>query len=503
MTEYWTATSGVLPEFPSLREDLEVDVAIVGAGIVGLTAAELLARGGKSVVVLEARRVGRQATGKSTAKVTSQHGLVYHKLIGDLGEERARAYGAANEAAIRRIADFVEKLPIDCGFERQPAYVYSRTDEGVAAVHAEVEAAARLGLPASSTRDLALPFPVAGAIRFDNQAQFDPVRYLEGLAAGIARHARLFERTRAIGIEAGDPCLVHTQDGATVKAANVIVATQMPTIPDGLFFSKAYPFAHPMVAARIEPARAPSGMFLAAGEPSHSFRTDRRQGRTYLVAAGGTYKPGHDDAARTQAADLERFLAEAFGIDTIDHRWTNEDFAPMDGLPFVGRTGAGSPLLVATGFNAWGMTNGTAAGGILADLLLGYDNPWTDLFDASRLKPVSGGPSFLKENFKVAKHFAEGRLFNKPPGEAALKPGEGVILDQDGERIAVSKDGDGRLHAVSATCTHLGCLVGWNPIDGTWDCPCHGSRFERDGSVLSGPATDPLERRTLATPQDA
>lgn len=493
MQGYWCSSAVEAASYPPLAEDLEVEVAVLGAGIVGLTTAELLSRAGRSVAVLEARRVGRQVTGNSTAKVTSQHGLIYRQLVDEFGEAAARTYGAANQAAIGRIAEFVSELAIDCRFERKPAFVYSRSGEALSTLEAEAEAAAGLGLPASFLREPPLPFPAVGAVRFDDQAQFDPCRYLLGLAASVAVRGRLFEETRAVSVEEGEPCLVHTEQGRTVKAQQVVVATHLPTIPEGKFFAKAYPFAHPMAAAPVEEARAPDGMFISAEEPRHSFRVDRRDGRTWLVAAGGTFKTGHPEEAAALAEDLERFLKDAFGVGEIGHRWTNEDFGSMDGLPLIGAAAEGHErLLVATGFNAWGITNGTVAGMILSDRLLGRVNPWAGLFDATRPKARHGGRSFLKENVEVAKHFAEGRLLKRRPHDVELSAGEAAVIEGHGGQLALYRDDGGQLHSLSAVCSHLGCIVGWNPVDRTWDCPCHGSRFLPDGSVLNGPAVSPL-----------
>lgn len=498
MQPYWVATlPSDGPTFPSLQRELRCDVAIVGGGIVGLTAAELLRRAGKSVVVLEARHIGQQATGKSTAKITSQHGLIYRQLAKDFGEEAARSYAQANEAAIRRIAGFVEELGLDCSFERQPAFVYCRDEAQAEALQAEAKVAAQLGLPASFTRHSPLPFPIAGALRFDEQAQFHPARYLIALAKTLAAEGvTIHENTRVTTVESGEPCRLETEGGLAVLANEVIVSTQMPTINDGLLFSKAYPISHPMAAAPIDAERLPEGMFISSEQPSHSLRLDRSLGRPYVVAVGGSYKSGHGDDEMQMAADLERFLCEELGSGPIEYRWTNQDFFSMDGLPFIGRPGSAGHLSVAVGFNAWGITSGTLAGIILADLAQGLSNAWAPLFDASRVKPVAGGPTFLKENVGVAGELLRGHLFeSRPDAVEAVPRGEGAVVKVEGETWAVSRREDGQVRALSAICTHMGCVVGWNPIDRTWDCPCHGSRFDDEGRVLSGPATRALERR--------
>lgn len=499
MGQYWASTVLEQARYPRLAGELEVDVAVIGAGIVGLTTALLLTQAGKSVAILEARRIGQGATAKSTAKVTSQHGLVYRKLIGDFGADGAMAYATANEAAIRRIEALVRDGAIDCSFETRPAYVYSCSPDEIADLRAEVEAAVGLGLPASFVTEAPLPFPIAGAMRFDRQAQFNPARYLQGLAAALGPTSRIFEDTRVVDIENGDVCTAHTDGGAAVTARAVIVATHMPTVMQSLLFAKAFPLSHPMAAARIDPSRAPSGMFISTGRPSHSFRVDSSGGASVLVAAGGAYTPGETEDEREAARDLDRFLAVNFGVEQVEHRWTNEDFMSIDGMPFVGRVGAGH-LYGATGFSAWGITNGTVAGMLLSDLVLGLSNPWAELFDPRRVKAAAGGPAFVKETLKVVGHFVGDRLLKRRPHAIDLAPGEAAIVELEGKQLAVYRQENGTLQAVSAICTHLGCVVGWNATDRSWDCPCHGSRFAIDGTVISGPATAPLDRLTLDEP---
>ncbi len=496
---FWTATAKETPPtYPALRSDLQVDVAIVGGGIVGLTAAEMLRRAGRSVAVLEARRVGQQVTGRSTAKVTSQHGLIYDRLIRDFGEDGARIYGEANEQAIGRIEEFVAELDLDCDLARASAYVYAATPAELPQIQREVEAALRLGLPAAYVDQLPLPFATAGGIRFDGQAQFQPYDYTLGLARSVASAGRIFEHTRVTAIEDDEPCVVRTEAGATVTAKDVIVATHIPIGKIGLFFAKAFPYAHPVIAARVNADRILDGMFISAGLPSHSVRFARHGGQNYVIAAGDSYKPGHTDEQSRAFADLDRFLQDAFGVTATEYRWTNEDFDAMDGVPFIGRSPGSGHQFVATGFNAWGITGGTVAGILLADLIAGQTNPWAELFNAGRAKPVAGGPSFLKENMHAAQHLMSERILKRrPDASGAIGPGEGAIIELDGKQVAVHRDTEGRLHAVSAICTHLGCVVGWNGVDRTWDCSCHGSRFGLDGSVIHGPAVSPLEKKSL------
>jgi glycine/D-amino acid oxidase-like deaminating enzyme/nitrite reductase/ring-hydroxylating ferredoxin subunit len=484
--------------YPRLDQSLDVDVAIVGAGMVGLATALLLGEAGLRVAVIEARRIGRQATGRSTAKITSQHGPIYHKLVKELGRRDAGRYAEANEAAIGEIAALCERFGIDCGLERRPAFIYATSSEEAEMLQEEAEAASRLGLPARFDPRPPLPFETLGAARFDRQAQFDPYRFLAGLAAAMPASVSIHERTRVLQVENGDPCTLRT-DGGKVSAAQVVVATQMPVVSEGHFFAKAYPMAHPVAAAPLPDGMRLDGMFIGAGEPTHSFRTASRDGREWLIVAGGRYKTGETEAEMEMVDDMLAFLGSAFGISQVEYLWSNEDFEPMDSLPFVGRATDSHPnLYVATGFNAWGISNGMVAARILADLAQGHDGPLARLYDATRLKPLRGGANFLAENTRAGLHLVGDRLLKrKVEAFEDIERGDGGIVEVDGEQLAVLKHDDGSVTAHSAICTHLGCIVGWNPLDRSWDCPCHGSRFDSQGEVIAGPAVKPLEPRRL------
>jgi glycine/D-amino acid oxidase-like deaminating enzyme/nitrite reductase/ring-hydroxylating ferredoxin subunit len=484
---YWNETAQA-PSSPRLAGDIEVDVAIIGGGIVGITTARLLKDRGLRVAVIEARRVGQQVTGKSTAKMSSQHGLKYHTLEQKFGEEKARLYAEAQETGIRRIGELARQYGIDADIETMPAYVYTLDESYVSQIEKEVEVARRLGLPASLTRDTGLPFDVLAAMRWDGQAQFHPVKYVAGLAATIpGEGSHVFEQSRAID---WDTDRVDTESG-TVRARRVVMATHLPLGQVGMYYSMAYPHAEAVIAAPI--GRVPPGMYKNAEQPGRSIRSHGRNGQAYGIAAGAHFKPGHPDEEQQHMADLERWLTEQFQAGPVEYRWVNEDYTPMDGSPFVGWSSKlGEGYLVATGFDAWGISNGTAAAIIIADLATDRENEWLPVFDATRVKPVAGAKEFAKENLSVATHLVGGYLSRKPKSYDELEPGDAAIMKVDGDNVAAFKDEQGKVHAVSAVCTHMGCIVGWNATDRTWDCPCHGSRFELSGEVIHGPATKPL-----------
>lgn len=486
---YWNETA-TATAFPQLSETLNVDVAIIGGGIVGITTARMLKNMGQTVAVIEARCVGRQVTGKSTAKITSQHSTIYQTLEQKFGEDQARLYADAQESAIQKIRSLAADYDIDCDIETKAAYAYTRDESYVSKIEKEVEVAQRLGLPASLIHQTDLPFDVRAAIRFANQAQFHPTKYVAGLAKTIPGDGcYVFENSRAVNWE---PTRVVTDEGS-VTARHVVMATHLPLEQVGGYYALAYPQAEPVIAAKIR--RVPNGMYINIEQPSHSIRTHKHEnGHVYGIVAGTSFKPGHTDEERKYFEDIERWLRSNFDAGPVEYRWVNEDYTSMDSAPFIGWSSSlGDGYLVATGFDAWGISNGTVAGMILADLATGKENGWLGLFDATRVKPIAGGLQFVKENAEVAAHLITGYLSRKPKSFDELAPGEAAIMKIDGKNIAAFKDEQGHVHAVSAVCTHMGCIVGWNETDRTWDCPCHGSRFDLNGEVIHGPATRPLE----------
>ena len=491
---YWL--EGAESDYPELAGEVDVDVAVVGAGITGVTAAHLLKQSGRSVALLEANRIAFGATGYTTAKLTVGHGLVYARLLESFGEEAARRYARSNQEAIERIASLVAAHGIDCEFERASNYVYAEDEASVGDIRAEADAARAAGIDAHLTTETDLPYAVAAAVRIDEQAQFHPWKYAAALARLVdGEGSHVFERTRATGVRVRRDCVVEAPTGR-VRARHVIVATQLPFLDRGLFFAKAHPLKSYAVAAAVDEARAPRGMYISVDKHTRSVRSAAGgDGRRVLIVGGEGHKPGDEPDTDERYARLERFLAERFGVASAEYRWSTHDYMPVDGLPYIGRLHLGeSRVLVATGFAKWGMTKGTLAAAMLTDAVLERENEYADLYDATRIDPRRSAAGFARENAGVARFFVRDRVRPRRGGDEAerLGPGEGAVVRVGGKQYAVSRDDDGKLVTLSARCTHLGCIVGWNAADRAWECPCHGSRFAADGTVVQGPATADL-----------
>jgi glycine/D-amino acid oxidase-like deaminating enzyme/nitrite reductase/ring-hydroxylating ferredoxin subunit len=491
---YWIASTPE-PNRPSLAGNLVVDVAVIGAGIAGLTTADLLKKAGLTVAVIDAGRVAAGVTGHTTAKISVTQGTIYSDLIAKHGESAARTYAAGNAAALEHIAARVEAESIDCELTRTDNYVYAESESDLATVRDEVEAAATAGLEVSLVDTTPLPWAVAGALRHPHQAQFHPRKYLLHLARSIDGDGSVvLEQTRALTVHDANPCRVETETGEIV-ARDVIVATHVPFLDRGAFFAKVHPYREHVVAVRVARGDVPDGMFLAAGSETRSVRGTPYGDDALLVITGEKHKTGEESATDERYRRLQAWAEERFNVLGQEFRWSAQDAYSIDGLPYIGRlTRSTDHLYTATGFNAWGMTNGTLAGMLLSDAVLGRENPWAGVFDANRISPVAGAKSFLKENLKSAVHLVGDRIIKEGPSSAdALEPGHAAVVSQGGNSVAVYKDPEGVVHAVSAVCTHMGCVVSWNAGETSWDCPCHGSRFDTDGAVLHGPAVDPLK----------
>jgi glycine/D-amino acid oxidase-like deaminating enzyme/nitrite reductase/ring-hydroxylating ferredoxin subunit len=491
---YWLR-SAPATSYPALTADADCDVAVIGAGIVGVTAALKLSEEGARVTLLEARHIGSGATGYTTGKVSSLNGLIYARLSESFGEDTARAYGAANEAGLAMASDLIAAHGINCDFRRKPNYTYTESARGCANLEREVEVAKRIGLPADMVEGVAeLPYPVAAAVRFSDQAEFHALRYLQGLAgAALDAGCAIHEQTRVVGVGRGRPCRVETEAGSVVRAGRVIVATHLPILDRGLYFARTHAERSYALLVRLR-GEVPQGMYLSDESQAHSLRAVPTETGERLLVGGESHKAGQGDrAARYEA--LERWIRERFEVEAVEYRWATHDHISHDQLPFVGRLWpVGDTLLTATGFRKWGMAMGTSAGDILAELALGRKPPLADTFDPARFSLRHGLASFVKQNADDGVRFFGDRVL-KRRRQAELEPGEGAIVGDGLAQRATYRDESGALHSLSARCTHLGCILNFNTAERSWDCPCHGSRFDAvDGSVLEGPAVRPLAR---------
>jgi glycine/D-amino acid oxidase-like deaminating enzyme/nitrite reductase/ring-hydroxylating ferredoxin subunit len=478
---------------PALTADRTADIVVIGGGIVGVSAALELARDGAEVVLLEGRRIGAGVTGNSTAKLSSLHGVHYDSLVSTHGADVARIYAEANERGLARVRELAGELGIQCDLRTKPNFTYTEDPGQVADLQAEAEACRAAGLQVQTTTDVDLPFEVAAAIRLDDQAEFDPVPYLEGLADAVEKAGgAVHEGTWATQV-AGQR--VTTRDGAVIRADRVVVATQIPFLDRGLFFAREHVQRSYAVTARLD-GPVPQGMYLQSESPSTSLRAVPWEGGELLLVGGQSHELGHGDAVEKFEA-LEKLARERFPVAGFEHRWSAHDFMPDDGLPYVGRLQPLSDrVLTVTGLHKWGLAFGAEAGRILADVVAGRPNEGAETFDPWRLPPLSGAAQWAKHNADSGVHFFADRA--KRGGSVEdLAPGEGGVFGDGIAQKAVHRDDDGVLHAVSARCTHLGCIVRWNGAERTWDCPCHGSRFEAGGDVANGPATRPLEQRPV------
>jgi glycine/D-amino acid oxidase-like deaminating enzyme/nitrite reductase/ring-hydroxylating ferredoxin subunit len=490
----WLSRTTAPPLSPPTALPDAVDVVVVGAGIAGICTALLCAEAGQSVALVEAGTIAGRTTGRSTAKVTALHGLIYADLTRGKGAATAAVHAAANQEALLRVREVVQRLQIDCGMTDADAYTCAATEDGVEAIEEEAAAASAAGLPVEVVRQTELGARVVRAVLLRDQAHFDPVAF----CAGIVEHLRtlgvvVLEGTRVTSVdETSERCTVVTE-GGEIACGAAVITTHLPIADPALIAGRVRPERSYVVAGRVR-SSAPSGMYIAhdAGWSVRPWLSE--DGPMLLVGGEGHAMTDHVESAGHYAA-LEAYATSAYDLE-VTHRWSAFDYATADGLPFIGRLAAGSKRrYVATGFRKWGMTTSMLSAVIISDLISGGENPYAATYDSTRLLPTITR-DLLATGAHVAERFIGDRItaHREHDPAADLEPGQGRIGRVDGVTVAVSRGLDGQTRTVRATCTHLGCIVAFNDAEQAWDCPCHGSRFDLDGRVVDGPATAALEK---------
>jgi glycine/D-amino acid oxidase-like deaminating enzyme/nitrite reductase/ring-hydroxylating ferredoxin subunit len=485
------AASAALPQFSPMQENVHVDVCIVGAGISGLTTAYLLARAGRRVAVLDDGPVGGGMTQMTTAHITNQLDDRYFELEKLRGREAARLAADSHSAAIDRIETIVRQESIDCDFTRLDGYLFLAEGDRRETLERELEAAHQAGLGAVELLERApyASFDTGPCLRFPNQGEFHPLKYLARLAQAIVHDGgRIFTGSHADEIEGGVPALVHV--GKHVLTADaVVVATNAPVNDRVAIHTKQAPYMTYVIGARIPPGSVPRVLAWDTGDPYHYIRTYQ----DLLIVGGEDHKTGQADDTPERYARLEAWARARFPqMGEVELAWGGQVMETYDYLAFIGRNPMDHEnVYVVTGDSGMGITHGTIAGMLLSDLILGRPNPWEALYDPSRVTLRAAG-DFARENSNVALQYTDWLTGGDVGSVDEIARGSGALVRQGLEKLAVYRDDEGQLHACEAKCPHLGCLVHWNPAETTWDCPCHGSRFDRYGKVINGPANRDL-----------
>ena len=486
----WAATAA-LPQFSPLEQNVHVDVCIIGAGIAGLTTAYLLSRAGKRVAVLDDGPVAGGMTQMTTAHITNQLDDRYFEVEKLHGREGARLAADSHTAAIDRIETIVKQEHIDCDFTRVDGYLFLAEGDKRATLERELEAAHRAGLRGVQMLERApfTSFDTGPCLRFPNQGQFHPVKYLARVAEAIHHEgSRIFTGSHADEIEGGVPAVVHV-GRHVVTADAVVVATNVPVNDRVAIHTKQAPYMTYVIGGRVPHGAVPQVLSWDTGDPYHYIRLHE----DVLIVGGEDHKTGQASDTPERYARLENWARARFPMmGEVEFNWAGQVMETQDYLAFIGRNPMDHEnVYVVTGDSGMGITHGTIAGMLLSDLILGRENPWIAVYDPSRVRVRAAG-DFARENSNVALQYTEWLTGGDVASADQIPNGGGAVVRRGLEKLAVYRDEQGRLHERHAKCPHLGCLVHWNPAETTWDCPCHGSRFDRYGKVINGPANKDL-----------
>lgn len=477
------------------NNDIIYDVLVIGGGITGLTTALLLQESGKNCVLAEAHTIGYGATGGTTAHINTFIDSYYHSIEKDFGEDNAKLVARACQEAVGLVDGIVQKYEIDCDFSFKNGYLYAETDKDVSELNKIYESSLKAGVEVRTSDTIPVSVPFIKAIAFSKQAQIHPLKYIYALAAEfIKKGGLILENTLITSTEKEKDFHTVTAENRTIKTAKIVYATHIPPGINLLHFRCA-PYRSYALAAKLLDNNYPADLAYDLQDPYHYFRTHNINGQNYLVVGGSDHKTGQGNPEEAFQS-LEQYLHQYYNVSSIDYKWSAQYYIPADGLPYIGKLpGFDEDVYVATGFSGSGITLGSIAGKILKDLIFGVENNYTELFSPGRLKPIAGFSDFVKENSNVAYRFVADRLSIKDIDSLNDIPRDGgAVVEYNGEKLAIYKDAGGEIHALNPICTHAGCVVNWNMVEKSWDCPCHGARYDINGEVLTGPADRKLQK---------
>lgn len=488
-TSYWLEHVPAEAVFPALNTDVYTDVLVIGGGITGLMSAYQLTRAGKKVTLVDKDRIGGGESGYTTAFLMYATDASLQKLHGTFGDAGAKQAWESGEKIIDTLESIIEQERIDCDFRRCSAYLSAANENHLKHLKKELVLAEKLGFQLALAPDTG-PFHGIQALHIPNQAVFHPGKFMQGLAEAIVTYGgTIYEDTTVERFDEKDPHRIHTS-GGKISAQHVVVATHSPINhpfegPTRLFATQSY-----VIAASIPADSIPDALYLDMEDPYHYLRLQKETDHDIVILGGEDRPTGGDTHTEERHRKLEDFLRSHLDVPyTITHRWSGQILETADGLPYIGRSLACKDHYIATGYAGNGMTFGCIAGVLIADLILDRPSPYKDLYTPARIKGIG---SMLKFGAHTAKNLVKDRLTPVKNITDDIAPGEGKIIEQDGKKVAAFRSKSGKLITCSAICTHLGCVVGWNTAEKSWDCPCHGSRFDTEGKVLNGPAIDPL-----------
>jgi glycine/D-amino acid oxidase-like deaminating enzyme/nitrite reductase/ring-hydroxylating ferredoxin subunit len=490
---YWHETAGELTShFPTLETDIHVEIAILGGGITGLTAAAHLQQLGRSVAVLEAGQIGGGTTGFTSGHLDATTDFDLNKMIFEYGQSAASVITTATREAIDQIEFRCRDWP-DCEFSRVPSYEFTEVVSGLKGLQKQYDAARKLGFDCAFTKEVPLPFSCAGAVIERGQGRFHAQRYLQHVAAELHEQGcRIYENTMVKPPSGGAPLTLETE-GGKVQAESVIIATHSPYLGISEFEFRVFPYQSYVVAARVED-EIPDALYWDDADPYHYIRRASPHDPHLLIIGGCDHKSGQPIDERERFAELEQYVRDHFTLRNFEHHWSGQYYNPADGLPHVGRVPGMKDVFVATGFAGTGLTWGTVAGTLIARMIQGQRHPLESILSPGRLTVLASARDVIAENLDVMRRFVVDRFAGvKPEADEQIAPGCGRVVSRNGKLVAVYRDPSGAIYRFSPVCTHAGCIVHWNEAERTWDCPCHGGRFTCDGRRFYGPPASDLD----------